>query len=133
MYKPGRHLGLESSEMLSVSDRNGGSRTPRELVNLLHRKIKSVFCVNSTDTFTAYDGSHPLQHRGKGWGALCRHKYDGITIIDARKMLPRPGILQMVQHCQSTMCPGAYKENGGQAANLRAGVGLKDLQLVTGL
>ncbi len=43
MYKPGRHLGVESSEMLSVSDRNGGSRTPRELVNLLHRKIKSVF------------------------------------------------------------------------------------------
>jgi hypothetical protein len=47
------------------------------------------------------------------------HEYDGIK--DARKMLPRPGILQLVQHCQSTMCPGAYKETGGQAANLRAG------------
>ena len=118
MYKPGKQLGLESSEMLSVSDRNGGSRTPRELVNLLHRKIKSVsqICVNSTYTFTAYDGSHPLQDRGKGWGAL---EFDGI--IDARKMLPRPGILQLVQHCESTMCPGARKETGGQAANLRAG------------
>ena len=47
------------------------------------------------------------------------HEFDGI--IDARKMLPRPGILQLVQHCESTMCPGARKETGGQAANLRAG------------